>query len=91
MFRTKHEELETVVGAPTDSSRQSRNLAARMGRWSAAHWKTATFGWLAFVVVAFALGGDHHRRLNPHHPPLPLHHLCRCHHRPSLTRHQGEG
>ena len=34
-----------------------RNLAARMGRWSAAHWKTATFGWLAFVAVAFALGG----------------------------------
>src|SRR3712207_1214599 len=33
------------------------NLAARMGRWSAAHWKTATFGWLAFVVVAFGLGG----------------------------------
>ncbi|HET9287044.1 MAG TPA: MMPL family transporter [Gaiella sp.] len=28
-----------------------------MGRWSAAHWKTATFGWLAFVLVAFALGG----------------------------------
>src|SRR3954452_10248204 len=36
---------------------QSRNLAARMGRWSAAHWKTATFGWLAFVVLAFGLGG----------------------------------
>ena len=36
---------------------RNRNLAARMGRWSAAHWKTATFGWLAFVVVAFALGG----------------------------------
>jgi uncharacterized membrane protein YdfJ with MMPL/SSD domain len=35
----------------------SRNLAARMGRWSAAHWKTATFGWLAFVLVAFGLGG----------------------------------
>jgi uncharacterized membrane protein YdfJ with MMPL/SSD domain len=33
------------------------NLAARMGRWSAAHWKTATFGWIAFVLVAFALGG----------------------------------
>ena len=32
-------------------------LAARMGRWSAAHWKQATFGWLAFVGVAFALGG----------------------------------
>ena len=26
---------------------RSHNLAARMGRWSAAHWKTATFGWLA--------------------------------------------
>jgi uncharacterized membrane protein YdfJ with MMPL/SSD domain len=32
-------------------------LAARMGRWSAAHWKTATFGWLAFVVLAFGLAG----------------------------------
>ena len=28
-----------------------------MGRWSAHHWKTATFGWLAFVIVAFGLGG----------------------------------
>src|SRR6478735_7019713 len=37
---------------------QNRNVAARMGRWSAAHWKTATFGWLALVVVAFALGGQ---------------------------------
>jgi RND superfamily putative drug exporter len=36
---------------------RSHNLAARMGRWSAAHWKTATFGWLGFVVVAFMLGG----------------------------------
>ncbi len=33
------------------------NLAASMGRWSAAHWKAATFGWLAFVVIAFAIGG----------------------------------
>jgi uncharacterized membrane protein YdfJ with MMPL/SSD domain len=33
------------------------NLAASMGRWSAAHWKAATLGWLAFVAVAFALGG----------------------------------
>ena len=39
------------------SATKSNNLAARMGRWSADHWKTATFGWLAFVVVAFALGG----------------------------------
>jgi RND superfamily putative drug exporter len=27
-----------------------------MGRWSADHWKTATFGWLALVVVAFGIG-----------------------------------
>src|SRR5262245_30928100 len=32
------------------------NLAARAGRWSAAHWKTATFGWIAFVVAALAIG-----------------------------------
>src|SRR5438034_1781702 len=34
------------------------NLAARMGHWSAAHWKTATFGWLALVLVGFAVGGQ---------------------------------
>ena len=41
----------------TDNNNRKRNIAARMGSWSAAHWKTATFGWLGFVVVAFALGG----------------------------------
>ena len=41
----------------TTHGTQPHNLAARMGRWSAAHWKTATFGWLAFVLVAFGLGG----------------------------------
>ena len=39
------------------NTHRPRNLAARMGRWSAAHWKTATFGWLALVVVAFGVGG----------------------------------
>ena len=32
------------------------NLAGRAGTWSAAHWKTATFGWFAFAVVAVVLG-----------------------------------
>jgi len=32
------------------------NLAARAGRWSAAHWKTATFAWIAFVIAAVAIG-----------------------------------
>ena len=31
------------------------NLAGRMGRWSAHHWKTAVFGWLAFVIASFAI------------------------------------
>jgi uncharacterized membrane protein YdfJ with MMPL/SSD domain len=35
---------------------RSTNIAARMGRWSASHWKTAVFGWLAFVVAAIAVG-----------------------------------
>src|SRR6266576_6150243 len=34
----------------------SPNIAARMGRWSARHRKTAIFGWLAFVVLAVAIG-----------------------------------
>ena len=43
--------------APTTTAEHRRNLAGRMGRWSAGHWKTATFGWVVFVVVAFGLGG----------------------------------
>jgi uncharacterized membrane protein YdfJ with MMPL/SSD domain len=34
-----------------------RVLAARAGGWSARHRKTAIWGWLAFVVAAFAIGG----------------------------------
>jgi uncharacterized membrane protein YdfJ with MMPL/SSD domain/pimeloyl-ACP methyl ester carboxylesterase len=45
------------MSRPTDNKHKPRNLAARMGRWSANHWKTATFGWLAVVVVAFGIGG----------------------------------
>ena len=36
---------------------QSRNLAARAGRWSSTHRKTAIFGWLALVVLSLAIGG----------------------------------
>src|ERR671934_2473785 len=36
--------------------KRSNNIAARMGRWSASHWKTAVFGWLAFVAAALVLG-----------------------------------
>jgi uncharacterized membrane protein YdfJ with MMPL/SSD domain len=37
--------------------KHSNNFAARMGRWSAGHWKTAVFGWLAFVAASVYLGG----------------------------------
>jgi uncharacterized membrane protein YdfJ with MMPL/SSD domain len=32
------------------------NLAERAGRWSAAHWKSATAVWVVFVAVAIAVG-----------------------------------
>jgi uncharacterized membrane protein YdfJ with MMPL/SSD domain len=38
--------------------KRSNNVAARMGRWSANHWKTAVFGWLAFVVASVVIGGQ---------------------------------
>src|SRR5205809_930466 len=50
--------LSTEGGTSMSGARQNSNLAARMGRWSAAHWKTATFGWLALVLVAFAVGSQ---------------------------------
>jgi uncharacterized membrane protein YdfJ with MMPL/SSD domain len=37
--------------------KRSNNFAARMGRWSAGHRKTAIFGWLAFVIASVFIGG----------------------------------
>lgn len=34
------------------------NLAARAGRWSARHRRTAVLGWLAFVIAAAVGGGS---------------------------------
>src|SRR4051812_113371 len=36
----------------------SSSIAARAGRWSARHRKTAILGWIAFVVLATVLGGS---------------------------------
>jgi len=41
---------------PAEKSSRSTNIAGRMGRWSAHHRKIAIFGWLAFVLAAFAIG-----------------------------------
>jgi RND superfamily putative drug exporter len=41
-----------------ESRMQQRNLAARAGRWSARHRKTAILGWILFVVLATVIGGS---------------------------------
>ena len=41
---------------PAREPTPTTNLTGRMGQWSARHRKTAIFGWLAFVVLAFVLG-----------------------------------
>jgi uncharacterized membrane protein YdfJ with MMPL/SSD domain len=45
-------------GTEMSRATQHSNIAARMGRWSAGHWKTATFGWLALLLLAFAVAGQ---------------------------------
>jgi RND superfamily putative drug exporter len=45
---------EAPPPAPTGSG-AAPNLAGRMGRWSAGHRKAAIFGWLALVIVSFAV------------------------------------
>jgi uncharacterized membrane protein YdfJ with MMPL/SSD domain len=52
-----HREAHISRPGASDGRRSAPNIAARAGRWSAAHWKTATVGWLGFVAVAVALGG----------------------------------
>jgi uncharacterized membrane protein YdfJ with MMPL/SSD domain len=37
---------------------RSNNIAARAGRWSAQHRKSAILGWLAFVLVAVVIGSS---------------------------------
>ena len=46
-----------MAGNRRTTAHGPNTLAARMGRWSARHRKVAIFGWLAFVAVAFVLGG----------------------------------
>ena len=36
--------------------KETGGIAARAGRWSARHRRTAIIGWLAFILVAFAVG-----------------------------------
>src|SRR5206468_8269867 len=56
IIQNEPEKPAQTVEATVSEPRHSRNLAARMGRWSASHKKTAIFGWLAFIAVAFMIG-----------------------------------
>jgi hypothetical protein len=49
--------LSYSVRTLEEPAMQSRNLAARAGRWSAQHRKTAIIGWILFVVLAVVVGG----------------------------------
>jgi uncharacterized membrane protein YdfJ with MMPL/SSD domain len=40
-----------------ESVMQPSNLAARVGRWSVRHRRTAILGWILFVVLAVVVGG----------------------------------
>src|SRR4051812_18741112 len=45
------------LSLPRSHRVHANTFAARAGRWSAQHRKTAIWGWIAFVAVAFAIGG----------------------------------
>ena len=47
---------KTPVDLASAQMQRAMNVAGRMGAWSAAHWKTAVFGWLACVIVFFYAG-----------------------------------
>jgi uncharacterized membrane protein YdfJ with MMPL/SSD domain len=50
--------MSFTKGNGMDSHPSSHNLAARMARWSSRHRKKAFWGWLAFVILAFAIGNQ---------------------------------
>ena len=55
--RSPHGHVNAKEGSPLSApAPKKHHIAARMGHWSATHRKTAIFGWLGFVIVAFAIG-----------------------------------
>jgi uncharacterized membrane protein YdfJ with MMPL/SSD domain len=47
---------KTPIDVCSNQMQKAMNIAGRMGHWSATHWKTAVFGWLACVILLFAFG-----------------------------------
>src|SRR5215212_10228247 len=52
----KAEAAPMTTERSTQTGSSNRNLAARVGRWSVQHRRTAILGWLAFVVAALVIG-----------------------------------
>lgn len=52
-FRKNKKVKEKYVPNPANN----RNIAAKAGRWSATHEKTAILGWFVFVALALVVGG----------------------------------
>jgi uncharacterized membrane protein YdfJ with MMPL/SSD domain len=52
----RHAAFPPVAGLSILRSMTTNTFAARAGRWSAANRKKAIFGWLAFVILAVAIG-----------------------------------
>ena len=48
--------MARVPGARHSGAMHANTFAARAGRWSARHRKTAIFGWLGFVIVSLVIG-----------------------------------
>src|SRR3954447_10374685 len=53
-----HKPRTVHKGDPVSPLKRSNHIAARIGRWSANHWKTAVIGWLVFVAAAVFVGNS---------------------------------
>src|SRR4051794_32781207 len=56
MADAENRHVRSIVSSSAKTPVRSRNLASRAAHWSVTHRKTAIFGWLGFVVVAFLIG-----------------------------------
>ncbi len=56
MLDTSGPNDESVAGPGVQVVGQTRNLAARAGRWSAQHRKLAIWGWIGLVFLLFVIG-----------------------------------
>ena len=58
VMQNESDEPATPTASAVGDARANHvtHFAARMGGWSASHWKTAVIGWLAFVALSVVVG-----------------------------------